>query len=770
MSDEVTKKLDEANKLIFIKEYERAARLLEKVSRQKDGKKNLLVHLRRIELATRLNSIEEVRDQYIREIDRNDLDPSIGKLCVALAEQHGEMVSPIESIQRFNDIMSESGESAAGYFGIALSLENQGNYERAIYNYQQSLVKDVGWYPSYFGLSQIFYSKNDHEQGDHYFYLFEKHAPFNLYGNFETHRILAQEFLDNHQFVEAEASIMSLSEWWIDNKGTCPIEIQINEALALANIASLRGDSSAVESRRERATMLCKTALNDARTTVDTLYFIAKLFEDNREPTVSLEIYRQVLSRQGNNPSLVQQIGGHFLSTGQFTTARELFQEAYLNSPDNNDIRFCYLVSNLRIAGIDVESYLARREQALTAAQSDKGPEEAIAILLSLRRDFADDVDVHTQLGDLYIQRGDIPAAGKAFNDMYKIGHLNAKTALRFASFAVSYGDLERAKDILERIQRTKPDLELKDRLEILWLLSNYHARKETYDKALEGVSKALAEDPWNVSYIIHDIICRTHVRYGDQYKTNAIDLAAFLSDGEKTIDWESFDRTTAKIQQDHHYDLVYARSKLHFLFVSGDPEALHKLIDAARHFNAKQGMHELIRLINTNFDSPHIYYGLALLSKDLWQLETATMWLEQMIMRNTDLSHAMKSKVYVELADCYVWRRVESEKSIEYAKIALEMDPKVQNEALIVLAQGYLRSGKIREAQYCLEGIDRKIYPFESTYLDGLLNYRNGLPKVAKQLWKPLLTHRSENMRLHHIKQEIMRYYFDGDSYLKVV
>jgi hypothetical protein len=49
-----------------------------------------------------------------------------------------------------------------------------------------------------------------------------------------------------------------------------------------------------------------------------------------------------------------------------------------------------------------------------------------------------------------------------------------------------------------------------------------------------------------------------------------------------------------------------------------------------------------------------------------------------------------------------------------------------------------------------------------------GLLHYRNGAPQKAKQVWKPLLTVRTENLRFHNIKQEILRYYFEGTPYLK--
>jgi len=54
-------------------------------------------------------------------------------------------------------------------------------------------------------------------------------------------------------------------------------------------------------------------------------------------------------------------------------------------------------------------------------------------------------------------------------------------------------------------------------------------------------------------------------------------------------------------------------------------------------------------------------------------------------------------------------------------------------------------------------------------TYVKGLLEYRNGAHKIANQIWKPLLKVKTESLRLHNIKQEILKYYFEETPYLKV-
>jgi len=76
---------------------------------------------------------------------------------------------------------------------------------------------------------------------------------------------------------------------------------------------------------------------------------------------------------------------------------------------------------------------------------------------------------------------------------------------------------------------------------------------------------------------------------------------------------------------------------------------------------------------------------------------------------------------------------------------------------------------GEVRLAQNFLSQIEssKEVDP-ESAYLIGLLHYRNGLRMKANKVWKPLLTLRSENLKFHNIKQEILKYYFDGVPYLK--
>jgi len=201
MQEDLKKKLEEINKLIFVKHYEDAELLLEKLVNRPEGRRDLLIQLRRVELSLKLGKIKPLRDYFLDQLTRFPEEGMIWETSQNFAEQHGEIVSDTESVSKFQSLIQKYGASAAAFYGIGFSMECQGNFDRAIYNYEQSIKADPSWYPAYFGLSQIYYHKNDEKNGDHFFYLFEQSAPYNLYGNFETHKNLSAEYSKKGDFL-----------------------------------------------------------------------------------------------------------------------------------------------------------------------------------------------------------------------------------------------------------------------------------------------------------------------------------------------------------------------------------------------------------------------------------------------------------------------------------------------------------------------------------------------------------------------------------------
>ena len=237
------------------------------------------------------------------------------------------------------------------------------------------------------------------------------------------------------------------------------------------------------------------------------------------------------------------------------------------------------------------------------------------------------------------------------------------------------------------------------------------------------------------------------------------------LSEGkEDDLNWADFDNRTEGLRKARCIELVYVRTKLRYLYTEGAEDSVNALVKAAIAYDAQKASFELVKLLNTNFDSPNIYWALGVLFRESWQLETASMWFDQML-RLPKINNLQRAKAYLEQADCYIWRNYMLEKAVEFVKIAQDLGLKTDKRALQVLAHGCLKLGRVQQAELYLADQSIGEDP-EVVYLKGLVKYRNGAAADANILWKPLLTYTVDSLRLHHIKQEIMKYYYDQKPY----
>ncbi len=766
MLDALKNKLDEANKLIFVRQYRAAEKVLGDLLATPEGDAQMLLHLRNIELMGKLNRLPELQRAYTGRLKRQPEDQA-ALLGLALVEHYGEQVSAIETVARLQEHMRKFGPSAAAHYGLAMAMEAQGNSDRAIYNYEQSLTIDSSWYPSFFGLSQLYYQKSNDPQGDHFFFLFEDAAPYNVYGNFETHRRLSREFLEAGKFSEAETAVSTLTSWWLENKGMCPTELRVYEHLALAAIAERQGDVARSGNLRAQAKSLAESMLEDESLQEGVLYFVAKVFEESQDAEMALSFYRRVLKASGGSPATIQKIGSQFLSMGEYQTAQSLFEEAYKDFPDNQEIRFCLLVAKLKLGAVNVEDYLIGKERLKKLLSENGDRVEVLALLHSLVAKFNDDPDTHSAMGDIYLRLANPERAGRHFSRMHELDGLSRQSNLKYASYLMQYGDPDRSLAILSQVDTAADGLSREDKTEIYWLKANYFARKRDFAASHDLMAKVLAIDPWNTSYIVQAAINLSQLaRLNSDLPVIDGTLKKLANNDESNLDWREFDRVTRALAEQRASELAYMRQKLRYLYANGQVKIMQDLVKYACGFDAKRATFDFLRLINTNFDSPILYLGLGVLFKELWQLETASMWFEQAVM-HPDIDSQHKAQAYIELADTMVWRERDLTKAIEYAQLAIDMGADAAGRVATILAHAHLKLGQVRQAQALLERETASQDP-EAVYLLGLLHYRNGARQQANKVWKPLLTTRSESLRFHNIKQEVLRFYFEGDPYLK--
>ncbi|RYZ58564.1 MAG: hypothetical protein EOP07_06640 [Proteobacteria bacterium] len=756
-------KLNEANKCIFVKDYEQAEAILEDLVRSPQYADDLLIHLRRIELASKVDKLNDLVDAYAAQSSENPTNLTL-KLAHLFAEQHTDALSNKDALDRYQDILRTVGPNAGIYYGIGYCYEIENNLERSKKAYEQCLNLDSSWHPAYFGLSQVFYQMGEEKKGDQYFTQFEELAPYNVYGNFETHRKLSNEFTDRNDFEAAEIAIKTLSEWWVESKGFAPLEIQLFEKFASAKIAENDMDDTTATQRRHQGRLVAHKILEAEKSSESILYFSAKVLEEFSELTLALEMYRRILKSEITNPEMVQKIGAQFVSVGEFNLAKELFEEAYKIHPDQPEIRFCLMVVRLKLAKVNVEEYLISKERLKKLVEDEGDRNELMSLLMAMTGKYNQDPEVQGHMADLYLELGHQDKARRAFEKMYELDSYSRYSTLKYASFLMQHDDPEQARTLLGKIDDQKSLLP--DELsELNWLHANYEFRKNNYGNAMERIRKLLENEPWSLTYLLLEVRCLSELTRQkidiDVYDSTLDRLSA---GDEEDLNWTEFDLKTEQLRKARCIELVYVRTKLRYLYTEGDEESVKQLVQASSTFDAQKGIFELLKLLNTNFDSPNIYWALGVLFREIWQLETASMWFDQMLLlpRIDDLQRA---RAYLEQADCYIWRGVSLEKAIEYTKLSQDLGLRSDKRTLRILAHGCLKLGRAQQAEVYLADSASNDDP-EVIYLRGLVKYRNGATDEANSIWKPLLTYPVESLRLHNIKQEIMKYYYDRSPY----
>ncbi len=750
---EILQRFEYVNKLIFVKAYDEAYSELAKSLSVQDMASNPLLILRFIELGVKLKHGQNTSNILSKTSPLRS--PKLTDISGILLKQHSDLNGVQPSIEEIQNHIKTFGPSALSYYAIAFAYECLGNHERAIFNYELSIKEDPEWYPSYFGLSQQYYAKNQDVIGDYYFYLSEKHAPYNLYGNFETHRNLCQFFINLEKYDYARTAISTLSEWWLDNKGKCPVEVKLYEQFALARIAKLDNNTSLAEEELDQAKILAGLMAKDETVGDSALYFAGKVSEEFGEFELALTLYQRVIS-QTKNFTIIQKLIIHLLDLGEFSNACQYMKEAYNNQPHSKDIEFLMLLVELRTAKVDVDEYLSLREKTLDLAQNGGSKGELLSHANSLLIQFDRDPRVHALVGDIYNSYSQPQRAGFHYEKMYELESSDASNSIKWASWLLSQNRIQESVEVLAKVDLDKfPE----SREEVLWAQANIHLQANQKLDALAVLSNLLANDTWNVSYNVQYAL----ILQGQAGLERDVVLEKLSLDNQDSFNSQEFSRYTAAIDADRFSDLIYLRSKINYLHSNGSSEALDLVVSSGAKYDAKKATHDLLKLLNTNFDSVEIYFALADLYKSIWQLEASSIWLEQAL-QAANLSQSLKKRAWTELADCFLWQEINLEKALEYAKSGHQGES--FPHAALVIVHAYMKLGRIKEARSYLQQLPPS--DPEVMYFSGLLAYRNGDKQAANAIWKPLVSMRIDTMRMHCIKREVLKFYFEEAPYLK--
>lgn len=766
-SIDISRELQRINKLIFVQDYEKAKLKIDELACIDSAKYDPFLQHRRIELAGKIgpDAKSQLDQEFSSNQEKGDQKGKIFRYLIFLNELHNNQDADLESIGKHLDhLVQEGSQDFLLFYTLGFCRELSQNWTSARHNYQKSLELKPDWYPSCFGLSQCFYQLGQDDQGDQYFYQYEQSAPFNIYGNFETHRKLSAEYRLSEEYEYAERAITTLSEWWEENKGFCPRELLIFEKFALSRIYEDKSDLPRVNDYRMQAMAMCDRILREPNSTEHMLFFIAKILEEFSELELSVEFYYAILKLENKSSDVTQKIASQFFAMGDYNLGHTLFERAYKHQPDHPEIRFFYLISKLRLAEVDVEEYLAAKQRMKDLAESSLDSVELLSLLHSLKSRFLDDPEVHETLGDIYVRIENYDQASICYERMLECDSHSLSAKLKYASF---YGHMKKfsaVKAILNEISNIDSFSE-SQKVEVLWLKSLVSFHDRDFEKAVANLNNVINLDSWNVNYIVQKCLALSEVasaKLGFQTRDSVLNQLA--NSDEKKLNWAEFDKMTRKLSDVRQAALVYERERIRFLYSMNADEATMRLFEAAKRYDCKKAFTHFLRLLNTNFDSPQIQYILGLLQKELWQLESAVTWFDQ-VFEHPQVNDSYKAKAYREIADCYIWLEINIDKAVEFARISVDLGGSSDTRALLVLAHALLKAGQIREAAVFLDNIETQ-NDIEAIYLKGLVSYRNGALEKANEIWKPLITRRTEDLRAHIIKEHLMEYYFERKAY----
>lgn len=748
-------KLEEANKLIFVRRYIEAKDILEEILRQ--HKTNFLLHMRYIELAVRLNEVEKVKKNL-----QSYRNTQVRETCAAMISQLSEEHTPLLSISQYQELIEKYGESACAYYGIGYNLEKMGDYDRAVTNYEKSLLLDPEWYPSYFGLSQIYYQKKFWREGDQFFYLFEQIAPYDVYGNFETHRKLSQDFFQREKYDEAQDAINCLVEWWLESQHTCPPEILLYRCLHQAKIEQAKGNKKEAKLHNRKAVEQMSAILDSNEISNESLLFVVGACKEFNLDDHVYDIYIRLMET-GKSKQLMQEISDYYHSEGKVELAIKLFEHAYACDPNDTTVKLRLLVSRMQLREVNVEDYLHDREKLKQMIKADGDRLELLNLLHAMLIKFDGDPEVYQELGSLYDNMNATEKAEFYFRKMHYLDPDSISVLLTYAAFFLKHRKNEQGYALLQSM--TTDRLTSEQKTSFFTLKAKYYADQHDFNQADKLIRQATHISPWQVSCLISEIYYLTNICYS-QKKIKAIDHNVINLYENLDFDKNNFLMTTKILARNKLYYLAYVRAKLYFLYQKTN-EALQDLIIIACMFDPNWAIYDFSKLLNTNYDSPLVLYALGIFSKECWQHETACMWFD-LALKRSDLSAVLKGDVYLELADCYVWLGQDIDTAVEYARSAVKDSLSRTERVACVLGHAYLKHGNLQMAEGYLRQIVSIADDDEVRYLMGLLEYRRGSDSTAFELWEMILRRESESLRLHHIKQEVLKFYTPRSHHLK--
>lgn len=726
--------LVKVDKLIFVQQYEQARALLQQCIEANYN--DMLPHIRLIELASKAGNLEELRLEHYAKLDGDETTKLTTWFCQTFIEQQTMGNFNSNTVEQYQKMTQQYPEFFPAYFALALVYESLDEKDLAIEYHEKVLAIEPNWHFSYFNLSQLYYGLSENERGDHYFFSFEKLAPYSVYGNFNTHKELCMEFFAANKFGEAAKSIQTLIDWWYDYRNYCPTEIEINCSYDLAKIYNADGNKQLASEYFAKAKMLTESLLKREKIEIKVLIYMGKTLKENKDIDMALRFYLRVVDHANTTPEICEKIGRYFLNNDEIFLATTFLAACYQAFPNNKDLRLMGLVARLKQQSVDVSEYLHLKEQTRLAINSGNF-DEIFNLITKLYSQFKEDAEVLCYMGELYNRMGNIPKAEENFSTMYQLDPLFSDSIYRWGLFNIEQNKHDEAKKIIQSgiESANRNHLEYP---EFYGLLATIQIKQNQLADAQITAEKALRLTPWNKEYLVQLIHILESINESEETSFASYEHFEKLATGE-SFNWNQYEEQVFTDFEEHNFLLAFSKLKLEYVYTQRK-DVLHYIALYSTAFDYHRGVTDLVKLLNTPIDCPMVLVSIGEIYLEVLKNESAEVFYE--MAKQKECSTYELSTYYLGIARIYNRERRESQKALEYAKMSYDLFPEKEHAYHIMqtLGQAYSQSGNLETAsKYLKDSIQIKQNILNTYYLSEIYE-KQGSQKSATILYHTIL------------------------------
>ncbi|MES2615830.1 MAG: hypothetical protein V4591_10495 [Bdellovibrionota bacterium] len=367
-------------------------------------------------------------------------------------------------------------ENYATCYVAGCVLDNLGNRQEAIYKWKKALTLNPTSVCSLSILAELQQEGHFHEPSDDFCLRLESLDKHLVHGHIATHTDLYNDFIVMGDYKNAIASLKILTDWIYKQYGSIPIEIEIICLLGIMNAYKLDKNVVASESCRNEVENIIIAYLTN--------------------PNVDVQIMKEIATHCVNQYS----------SEALLLTLKK----AYENSKGHQEIRFCLILCALNLKKINVDEYMENKNKIRQFISQNK-TNEALPLLENLVLNFKEDPETQYYLAEIYSRNNAIVLAKTHFQIMYSLDAFHTEAMTKYVYFLLKNKFYKETTDIAENTLK-KNSLTPSQANEIRWCSAAAYFAQEKYELSQQEISKCVASEPWNISYISLFIRCCLHL------------------------------------------------------------------------------------------------------------------------------------------------------------------------------------------------------------------------------------------------------------------